>query len=180
MIYRWMPFVMSLMIISSCSRISYWSDHPEGIVYSDYKTYQMDDQCSDYDPGVNPINQIRIKNALEIELRSMGMTPSDDPDLNVKFFVKNETKYFYENCVEEYDRYTGGDQCIEKVHSYQEGTLVIDFFDVRRNLAVWHAGARGEAWDSIDNPDPVIKRMVRDLMKEYRNLGKAESFASVE
>ena len=178
MIHRWMFFFTFLFIISSCSRITYWSDHPEGIAYGDYQTYQIDEQCSDYDPGVNPINQLRIKNALEIELRSMGMMPSEDPDINVKFFIKNETKYFYENCIEEYDQFTGGGQCVDKVHSYLEGTLVIDFIDVRRNMAVWHAGARGESWDSIDNPDPVIKRMVKDLMMEYLNLVKAESFAA--
>ena len=166
-----------LILFASCSTISYWSDTPGNTDYSVYKSYQIDDQCSDYDPGVNPINQLRIKNAIELELRDMGYSRSENPDLNIKFFVKNETKYFYDNCVEEYDTFVGGNQCIEKVYTYEEGTLVIDFIDIRKNEAVWHAGARGSAWDRNDAPDETIKKMVKEMMKEYKTLVKSSSYA---
>ena len=177
MIYKLSVVVFTLLLLNSCSSISYWSDLPGDIDYSDYQSYMIDDQCSDYDPGVNPINQQRIKNALELELRAMGFIRSDDPDLNVKFFIKNETKYFYENCANEYDDITGGNQCIERVYSYEEGTLIVDFIDLRNNLAVWHGGARGESWDTVKNPDATIKQMVKQLLKEFKSLRQADSYA---
>lgn len=178
MVQKFILIVSILSLFASCSTISYWSDTPGNIDYSIYQSYQIDDQCSDYDPGVNPINQQRIKNAIELELRDMGFIRGENPDLNIKFFIKNETKYFYENCVEEYDSFTGGNQCIEKVYTYEEGTLVIDFIDIRKNEAVWHAGARGSSWDSMESPDNTIVKMVKEMMKEYRSLVKSSFYAS--
>ena len=60
-----------LMLLSGCQTLTHWSDQVDGVNFSMYQTYKIDEQCSDYNPGVNPINQQRIKNAIEKELRKI-------------------------------------------------------------------------------------------------------------
>ena len=168
---------LAFLMSTSCSKVTYWSDHTAEIDFGDYQTYMIDEQCSDYNPGINPIHQQRIKNAIEIAFRDMGYIRSKDADINVKFFVKNETKYFYDNCIPEYENIEGGGQCIDKVYTYEEGTLVIDLIDIRKNKAIWHGGARGESWDNLDNADQKISEMVRVIMKEYETLVNSEAYA---
>ena len=167
--------VLSVLFISSCASVTHWTDFEEGRSFNDYRTYKIDEQCSDYNPGINPIQQQRIKNAIELELRSMGYEKAEAADLNIKFFVKNETKYFYEECLPEYDEFTGGQRCIERVHTYEEGTLVIDFIDISDNLAVWHGGASGEPWERMNNASQKITKMVRAIIGDYKKLVERDS-----
>ena len=81
---------------------------------SKYQTYVMEDNCSD---EINPIMQIRIKNALEKSLRSNNYSKSNDADILVKYFVKNKSKKYIEECKEEYTRWEGGKFCQERVVS---------------------------------------------------------------
>lgn len=147
--------------------------------YGQYMTYHIDDQCSDYNPGVNPINQQRIKNAIEVELRAMGYKRAENADINVKYYLKNETKYFYQNCVEEYSDFTNGQVCIDRAYAYEEGTLVIDLFDNNKNMAIWHGGASGSSWAKMKDPTEKINDTVEAIFKEYKAAMSAPSFAGV-
>ena len=160
--------ILLAMILSSCSSVYTWSDQREGVDFYSYQTYMIDEQCSDYNPGINPINQQRIKNAIELELRDLGYMRAENADINVKFLVKNETKFFYENCLRDYSGYRGGEMCIEKVHTYEEGSLVIDLIDIRSNTAIWHGGASGKSWKKIENPQSAISKMVSSIFNQYR------------
>ena len=170
--------LLSVLLIGACQSTKFWSDTMEEVKFSQYQSYMIDDECSEYNPGLNPIHQIRIRNAIELELRELGYVRSDDPDITIKFFVKNETKYFYENCLPEYDDIIGGAQCVEKVHTYEEGTLIIDFIDTKENLAIYHGGAAGEPWDKLSNPNPTIKKMVRGIIQNYAELVSKEGYAT--
>lgn len=169
----------TLMVLSSCSNVYTWSDATPGTNFSDYTTYQIDDQCSDYNPGVNPINQQRIKNAIEVELRDLGYKRSEDADINVKFYLKNETKYFYENCANEYEDYTNGQVCIERAYAYDEGTLIIDLFDTKKNEAVWHGGVSGDSWEKMKDPTSSINQSVKAIFKDYKSALSTPGYAGI-
>lgn len=167
----------TIIILSACSNVYTWSDVTPEANFDNYTSYQIDEQCSDYNPGINPIIQQRIKNAIEIELRAMGYKRSSDADIIVKFYVKNETKFFYENCINDYDGYGGGQVCIDKAYSYEAGTLVIDLFDNKENLAIWHGGASGDSWENLANPDDKINKLVGAILKEYKTTVPTPGFA---
>ena len=169
----------SLVLLASCSNVYTWSDATPDINFSDYTTYKIDDQCSDYNPGTNPINQQRIKNAIEGELRKFGYKRSEDGDINVKFYVKNETKFFYENCINEYSEYGGGQVCIERAYEYEVGTLVIDLFDNKENKAIWHGGTSGSSWEKIADPTAMINKAVSAIFKEYKTAPSTPGYAGV-
>lgn len=169
--------LMVFLLLSCQNNLKHWVDYEPDTDFAMYSTYAIDEQCSDYNPGVNPIHQQRIKNAIEIELRDMGYKKSEDPDLVIKFFVKNETKFFYEQCLSFYDGYQGGRQCIQRAYDYEVGTLMIDLIDVRYNKAVWHGGGEGASWEKMKNPEKKIKQMVKAIMTDYKKLAKSEVYA---
>jgi hypothetical protein len=171
-------FVLILFALMSCHSLNHWMDYESGADFSIYQTYMIDDQCSDYNPGVNPIHQQRIKNAIEVELRKMGFRKAEEADLNIKYFVKNETKYFYETCANEYENYRGGNQCIERVYTYDVGTLVIDFFDRKTNTAVWHGGAEGGSWEKMKNAEQTINKMVGKIMGDFKQSRLNKTYAA--
>lgn len=165
--YKNYCLIAMVVFLFSCQTTRYWTDSNEDADFGMFQTYLIDDECSEYNPGINPILQQRIKNAIEIELRDLGYQRSSDPDLSIKYLIKNETNYFYENCLPEYDDIVGGSQCVERVYTYEEGTLVIDFIDVKNNLAIWHGGASGESWDRVRNTAAVVDKMVKKIIGEY-------------
>jgi hypothetical protein len=126
----------------------------------------MEDNCAD---DINPIMQLRIKNALERTLRNHDYSKSLDADILVKYFVKNVTKKYVEECREEYARWEGGKLCEEKVVNYVEGSIVIDIIDTRTNTIIWHGAAYGPSWSSIRDPNKKVNEVVMKLLDRYFN-----------
>ncbi len=158
--------VFATLLFQACSPTRYVSDSLAEIDTSQYKTYSMEENCTD---DINPIMQIRIKNALETSLRSNNYSKSSNADVLVKYFVKNMNKQFVEECREEYNRWEGGEYCKERVINYVEGSIVIDIVDTRTNSIIWHGAAYGPSWSSLSNPNKKVKEVVDNLLSRYFN-----------
>ena len=160
-----------LFFLSSCS-INTWSDFDHTVEKGQYNTYKMFVHDTDLEFGTNPINKIRIENAVKKELKAMGLKRSDSPDLLVKYFVKLDVKEFIEKCNDTYENYEGGGYCIDRVVHYEQGTLVLDMIDVSDNRIIFHGVAEGAPLDKASDPDKKINMMVKKLLNDfekYRN-----------
>ncbi|MDG2448439.1 MAG: DUF4136 domain-containing protein [Saprospiraceae bacterium] len=160
-----------IAFLGSCS-INTWSDFDHTVEKGEYNTYKMFQHDSDLEFGTNPINKIRIENAVKSGLKSIGLSPSDSPDLLVKYFVKLDRKEFIERCNDTYENYEGGGYCIDRVVHYEQGTLVLDMIDVADNRIIFHGVAEGAPLDKASDPDKKINRMVNKLVadfEKYRN-----------
>lgn len=157
----------AIMTLVSCSSTQYISDSLTDIDTSKYLTYEMEDNCAD---DINPIMQIRIKNALERSLRSNSYSKDSNADVLVKYFVKNMSKKYVQECREEYARWKGGEMCQERVVNYVEGSIVIDIIDTKTNTIIWHGAAYGPSWSSIRDPNKKINEVVDNLLGRYFNL----------
>jgi len=158
---------LSILVITgmvSCSTTQYISDSLQDVSPTKYHTYEMEDNCSD---DINPIMQIRIKNALEKKLRNNDYSQSSNADILVKYFVKNLSKKYVEECREEYARWEGGKLCQERVVNYVEGSIVIDMIDTRTNTIIWHGAAFGPSWSSISDPNKKVDEVVDTLLERY-------------
>ena len=161
----------SLLFLVSCS-INTWSDFDHTVEKGEYDTYKMYVHDTELEFGTNPINKIRIENAVKLRLDYMGLTRSDDPDLLVKYFVKLDIKEFIEKCNDTYEDYEGGGYCIDRVVHYEQGTLVLDVIDVADNRIIFHGVAEGVPLDKASDPDKRINSMVEKLVadfEKYRN-----------
>lgn len=150
----------------SCSSTQYVSDSLQDVDPSKYHTYVMEDNCAD---DINPIMQIRIKNALERTLRNNDYSRNSNADILVKYFVKNLSKKYVEECREEYARWEGGKVCQERVVNYVEGSIVIDVIDTRTNTIIWHGAAYGPSWSNISDPNKKVNEVVNKLLERYFN-----------
>ena len=158
------------VIFGSCSSPQYWSNYEADKNYNSYSTYQLEAHEDKFMVGVDHISELRIRNAIELELRGMGLRPSDSPDLLVKYLVKNETKFFTEFCSAYYEDVEGGDICFDRVITYEEGSMVIDFVDLSKSVVIWHGGSVGKGWEEMRNPDKEIRKMVGLLLSEFEKL----------
>jgi hypothetical protein len=152
--------------MGSCSSTQYFSDNLGNVDSSKYKTYVTEDNCAD---DINPIMQLRIKNALENKLRKNNYQKSAQADVLVKYFVKNLSKKYVEECREEYARWEGGKLCQERVVNYVEGSIVIDIIDTDTNTIIWHGAAYGPSWSRIKDPNTKVDEVVSKLLDKYFN-----------
>ena len=142
-------FITLLLIgMGSCSSTQYFSDSLENVDISKYQSYMTEDNCAD---DINPIMQLRIKNVL------------------VKYFVKNLSKKYVEECRDEYARWEGGKICQERVINYVEGSIVIDIIDTATNTIIWHGAAFGPSWSTIKDPNKKVDEVVNKLLERYFN-----------
>lgn len=158
--------------ISSCSKVIYVSDPLENTDFTIYNTYGTEEHC---DESISSINMQRIKNSVEVNLRKNGYVVSGNPDILVKYFVKDKTKKIIEECSDYYDRWTGGETCRERVVNYEEGSIVIDFIDTNKNTIIWHGAAKGPSFNKLSDPGKDIDRMVSKLINLYFLNGQVAS-----
>lgn len=151
--------------ITSCSTISYMTDNLNNVNAAKFRTYATQDNCDDN--NINPIMLQRVKNAIDINMRNHNITPSEDPDLLVQYFIKNEYKSFIANCRLDYDSLIGGEDCRTKVVSYEEGSIVIDFVDTENNTIVWHGAIKGRSFNYMKEPNAKINEMVSNLIDMF-------------
>lgn len=164
-IYRHSVLLAILVFgLLSCSTTQYISDSLSDMDSAKYNTYIMEDNCAD---DINPIMQLRIKNALEKKLRANGYSNSANGDVLVKYFVKNLGKKYVEECREEYMRWEGGKVCQERVVNYVEGSIVIDIIDVSTNTIIWHGAAYGPSWATVRNPNERVNEVINTLLNRY-------------
>ena len=162
-------FVLPIIFLTSCLSVRYVYDHPEDLQKSTYRTYELEEHCLEVDMQISPINQQRIENAININLRDLGMVRSDNAELQVRYFVNHETKFYGQGCDDEYDKWEGGQLCVERISSYQLGTLVIDVIDQKQNLAIWHGAAIGPTYYDMGNADVQISKIVNQLFKNFED-----------
>lgn len=164
-----MKKVITLLIIasciSSCSTVSYMTDNLKQVDIPNFRTYATEDNCDDKE--INPIMLQRVKNAIDINMRDNNIVRSSNPDMLVQYFIKNEVKTSFSQCRIDYDRWVGGEDCRNKVISYEEGSIIIDFVDTNTSTIVWHGAIRGPSFNYMKDPDTKINEMVTNLLDHF-------------
>lgn len=150
--------------LTSCSTTQFVSDSFGDVDASQFSTYTLEDHCSD---DINPIMQIRIKNAVQQSLHGRGIILSDRANLLVKYFVKNTNQRYTLECSEYYSRWDGGIVCRERVVSYEEGSIVIDMVDTRSNTIIWHGAAYGASWSRSRDANKAVNTTVGSLLDRF-------------
>ena len=125
-----------LLIVISCSSVNVYSDYDKETDFSSFKTYAF------YKKGIDKVeisdlDKKRILRAIERELKSKGMVPSDNPDLLVNIFTKSREKidvynnsyYGWYPWYYGYGYGPGYGFGYTNVTSSTEGTLFIDLID---------------------------------------------------
>jgi Domain of unknown function (DUF4136) len=174
--------LLGTLAVSSCVSIRADSDFYAQADFSRYKLYTWVGDMpflvpAGYDIAVSPLNQRRIKEAIESELAVKGFTLAEDSN-RADFAVSVTVGARDRISVETYPfRYRGswgwrrfgfyyGPQV--DTLTYREGILAIDVFDQATNQPVWHGWAEKRITNS-DRADAVeqIKAGVKAILRDF-------------
>lgn len=177
-----LTLLLGAVMLSSCVSIRADSDFYAAADFSHFQRYTWVGDMpflvpAGYDIGVSPLNQRRIKEAIESDLAAKGFTLVEDSN-RADFAVSVTVGARDRISVETYPfRYRGswgwrrfgfyyGPQV--DTHTYREGILAIDVFDQATNQPVWHGWAEKRITNS-DRTDAAgqTKAAVTAILRDF-------------
>jgi len=165
--------ILLLLILTSCSSVTVYSDYDKNVDFTPYKTYAF------FKPGIDKVeisdlDKRRILHAIESELQAKGFTKSENPDLLVNIFTKSREQvdvnqfsagwgYGWGWGWNPYMMYGGQ----TTVSTSTEGTLYIDLIDAKKKEMIWQGEGIGVLTRNIDKKDERIAEFVSKILAQY-------------
>ena len=150
-----------LAILMACSSSTLNFDYDPEVNFATLKTFDWMKQPAKSGGGVkaaltrNTFLDKRIKNAVNTQLVAKGLRQdSNNPDFLIAYHVGVEDKIDVQDWGYAYSRrgrYWGVARRNVAVHQYKQGTLILDFVDVKTKELIWRAAGSGVA---KENPTP--------------------------
>lgn len=154
-----------------------FTDFDPGAAFAGYRTFAFlePDPVVSAPPQLSPLIPQRLVDATRAQLVGKGLTESEDPesaDLIVTFTLGARDRVQVTEYPGYYRRgpYTWGGSYYNDVdvRSYEEGTLSIDLYDVKKQAPVWHGKtSRAITEEMRENPDETINEVIAQIMAEY-------------
>jgi len=175
---RWLGLAAMLVLIGSCSTVSYvtdWDTQRDFAPYRSFAWFELPPHPKDGQPSA-PGNQLivdRIRRSVVSELAAKGLESKEtgQADLLVSYFVVLQPRMvmYHSGWGYPYPYYGWGGGWAggaSYARSYTEGTLVVDVLDASGRKLVW----RGIAQGAFTRPNPsdehvakVVSRLLRDF-----------------
>ncbi|EJG00549.1 DUF4136 domain-containing protein [Flavobacterium sp. F52] len=166
------PFLL-LLILTSCSTVTVYSDYDKTVDFTPYKTYAY------FKPGIDKVeisdlDKRRILRAIDDQMQAKGFTKSDNPDLLVNIFTKSREQvdvnqftagwgYGWGWGWNPYMMYGGQ----TTVSTSTEGTLYIDLIDAKKKEMIWQGEGIGTLTRNIYKKDEKIAEFVGKILAQY-------------
>lgn len=166
-----------ISVLSSCSGVTVGQDYEQGYNFSSLKTFAW--KPGDYGVVGNDLVDARIRKAVEKQLsaKSYQLTLTERPDFFVSYEMTVEQKVTSSGSSgslslgrSSYGRYGGvGISTGTQVHSFDQGTLIIDFTQPVEDKLIW----RGISTQSVDvhaGPDKstvIINETVEKMLSQF-------------
>jgi hypothetical protein len=162
--------LLIIPIVIGCSHeLRVYSDYDRDFNVHEFKTYNWPSQ-TDLESKNNPLyynelNDKRIKNAVDIQLKAKGMERTvENPGLMVHYHIVVEDRTSV--TTDPYGSY-GPYWTRTGLIQYREGTLILDFMDSKTNSLVW----RGWAVSIVDNneiDEETLIRAITGILKKFK------------
>ena len=167
-----LPFVIAVLVLSSCRSVRVVTDYDKVAPFETYKTFGFHKEGVDR-VEISDLDKRRVLRAIETALLEKGFTKSDNPDLLVNFFTKEKQQInIYNNNFNTFGYGWGwargpyfGTQY--NVSNSTQGTLYIDLIDTKRKELIWQGIGRGNLTTSVKYKDERINTFVRSILEEY-------------
>ncbi|WP_338408761.1 DUF4136 domain-containing protein [uncultured Flavobacterium sp.] len=164
--------ILLLLVLSSCSSVSVYSDFDKSVNFSQYKTYAFHRKGIDK-VQISELDKKRILNAIDIELGKKGMSKSENPDLLINIFTKEREQVDVSqfNLGWGYgwgwgwNPYLWGGQNF--VSTSTEGTLYVDLIDAQKKELVWEGEGVGYLTQNRTKKEERINEFVAKILAQY-------------
>jgi len=162
--------VLGLLLAAGCE-FSTSVDYDQNADFSSFKTYAWSEQKH---PEVSELVHKRIVQAVEVELQAKGLSQAESaPDLYVTYhgddnevMVLDTTHYGYRYGPGWY--WGGGVGAYStQVHTYKEGTLIIDIYKAAEKEMIWRGTVTGTISDNPQKNAKTIHKGVKKIFKKF-------------
>jgi hypothetical protein len=157
--------LLSLLVIATQAQ-TVQSDYDRTFNFSSLKTFGFAVQRrSDKDAlAGDTLNEGRIRAAMESQLIANGFrTENERPDFVIAYYVTTKNKLNVQDYSYGPPRWFGGRDI--RVNQYSEGTLMVDFIDVKTNQVIWRGRASGTL--ELKSVDKKINKSAEKLVKQF-------------
>jgi hypothetical protein len=160
-----LAMMLGLLAVSAAAQ-SVQSDFDRSFRFSELKTFSFAVQkrgATDPLAG-DTLNDGRIRNGLESQLTANGFRmESEKPDFVIAYYVTTKNKLNVQDFGYGPPRWFGSRDI--RVNQYSEGTLMVDFIDVKSNQVIWRGRAVGTL--EMKGVDKKISKSVEKLVKQF-------------
>ena len=160
-----LAMVLGLLAVSAAAQ-SVQSDFDRSFRFSELKSFRFAVQkrgATDPLAG-DTLNDGRIRNGLESQLTANGFRmESEKPDFVIAYYVTTKNKLNVQDFGYGPPRWFGSRDI--RVNQYSEGTLMVDFIDVKSNQVIWRGRAVGTL--EMKGVDKKISKSVEKLVKQF-------------
>ena len=157
--------LLGLLVVSAAAQ-SVQSDFDRTFRFSNLKTFSFAVQRRGAnDPlASDTLNDGRIRTGLESQLMANGFhMETEKPDFVIAYYVTTKNKLSVQDYGYGPPRWFGGRDI--RVNQYSEGTLMVDFIDVRTNQVIWRGRASGTL--EMKGVDKKISKSTEKLIKQF-------------
>jgi len=157
--------LLGLLVVSAAAQ-TVQSDFDRAFRFSNLKTFSFAVQKrAATDPlAGDTLNDGRIRTGLETQLRANGFRmETETPDFVIAYYVTSKQRLNVQDYSYGPPRLWGRTDI--RVNQYAEGTLMVDFIDVRTNQVVWRGRATGAL--ELKNIDKNISKSTEKLVKHF-------------
>ncbi|PWH84502.1 DUF4136 domain-containing protein [Algibacter marinivivus] len=176
-IIKILPFLVLVIIVSSCSSVRVAADYDKEAKFSEYKTFAFFKTGIDK-AEISDLDKRRILRAIEAELLAKGFTKSENPDLLVSLFTKSQQR------VDVYNNSWGNGAWgwggwggfgpgwgwgwnQPSVSTSTQGHLYIDLIDHAKKELVWQGMGTGYLTRNMEKKEARINEFVTKIMEKY-------------
>jgi hypothetical protein len=162
--------LLGLLVVSAAAQ-TVQSDFDRTFRFSNMKTFSFAVQKrAGTDPLANDtLNDGRIRTGLESQLRLNGFRmETETPDFVIAYYVTSKNRLNVQDYSYGPPRLWGSRDI--RVNQYAEGTLMVDFVDVKTNQVVWRGRATGaiELKDIEKKINKSTEKLVKQFMKDIK------------
>jgi hypothetical protein len=169
---------MSLLILSvlnSCSSIKVIADYDPLVNFENYRSYAFYKKGIDQ-VQISDLDKKRILKAIETSLQSKGFRPSEQPDILVNIFTKEESKIdIYNNNGMGWGWgwnpwfWPGMGMQTTQISTRAEGRLFIDLIETKNKRLIWQGSGVGLLEPSSDpiKKQEIIQKFVNEILSQY-------------
>ena len=175
---RWCIWAVSALMVFGCSPVTVSQDYEIGTDFSNYRTFDwaVAEQPRTGDIRVdNPMLDARIRGAVEQRLSAQGYRKviSGQPDFLVAYHLtirsKIEGDTFRTGVGYGPWPYWGGVGYETTIREYDEGMLVIDIGDAKKDKLIWRGvGTRRVTQQSSpEKSTEIVNKTVREILVQF-------------
>ena len=160
-----LAIMLGLMAVSAAAQ-SVQSDFDRSFKFSDLKTFSFAVQNrAATDPlASDTLNDGRIRSGLESQLTASGFrVEKEKSDFVIAYYVTTKNKLNVQDFGYGPPRWFGSRDI--RVNQYSEGTLMVDFIDVKTNQVIWRGRASGTL--EMKGVEKKISKSVEKLVKQF-------------